>query len=90
MVTGCPQPARLRLGDGVHIVRASGNRSLAYSPGVYSRNRSAAAWGLRHPRSRRSQHLEVSVTSAMAVSIGWGVFLLEVAVLGWLLVRHNR
>jgi len=26
----------------------------------------------------------------MAVSIGWGVFLLELVLLGWLLARHNR
>jgi hypothetical protein len=30
------------------------------------------------------------VTLAMAVSIGWGVFLLELALLGWLVARHNR
>lgn len=30
------------------------------------------------------------MTLAMAVSIGWGVFLLELVLLGWLLARHNR
>jgi hypothetical protein len=30
------------------------------------------------------------LTLAMAVSIGWGVFLLMVVVLGWLVARHNR
>jgi hypothetical protein len=30
------------------------------------------------------------VTLAMAVTIGWGVFLVELAVLGWWVVRHHR
>jgi hypothetical protein len=30
------------------------------------------------------------VTLAMAVSIGWGVFLVELAVLAWLIARHHR
>ncbi len=30
------------------------------------------------------------MTLAMAVSIGWSVFLLELALLDWLLARHNR
>ena len=30
------------------------------------------------------------MTLAMAVSIGWGVFLLMIIALGWLVVRHNR
>jgi hypothetical protein len=30
------------------------------------------------------------VTLAMAVSIGWVVFLLEVVVLAWLIARHGR
>jgi len=33
---------------------------------------------------------EGALTLAMAVSIGWGVFLLELVLLGWLLARHNR
>jgi hypothetical protein len=31
-----------------------------------------------------------AVTQAMAVSIGWGVFLGELVVLAWLVARHNR
>jgi hypothetical protein len=30
------------------------------------------------------------MTLAMAVSIGWGVLLLEVVALGWLVARHHR
>jgi len=30
------------------------------------------------------------VTLAMAVSIGWGVFLAEIVLLGWWIVRHHR
>jgi len=30
------------------------------------------------------------MTLAMAVSIGWGVFLLEIALLVWLVARHHR
>jgi hypothetical protein len=30
------------------------------------------------------------VTLAMAVSIGWGVFLAELVVLAWLVARHDR
>jgi hypothetical protein len=33
---------------------------------------------------------ERTLTLAMGVSIGWGVFLLELVLLGWLLARHNR
>lgn len=33
---------------------------------------------------------DVLMTLAMAVSIGWSVFLLELALLDWLLARHNR
>jgi hypothetical protein len=36
------------------------------------------------------QHEEVALTMAIAVSIGWGVFLLELTLLGWLIARHNR
>jgi hypothetical protein len=31
-----------------------------------------------------------AVTLAMAVSIGWGVFLAELVVLAWLVARHDR
>jgi hypothetical protein len=30
------------------------------------------------------------VTLTMALSIGWGVFLLELALLGWWVARHHR
>lgn len=30
------------------------------------------------------------VTLAMAVSIGWGLFLLELVALGWWIARHHR
>lgn len=30
------------------------------------------------------------MTLAMAVAIGWGVFLLELVALGWLIARHHR
>jgi hypothetical protein len=30
------------------------------------------------------------MTLAMAVSIAWGVFLLELAILGWWIARHHR
>jgi hypothetical protein len=30
------------------------------------------------------------MTLAMAVSIGWGLFILALAVLAWLILRHNR
>jgi hypothetical protein len=30
------------------------------------------------------------MTLAMAVTIGWSVLLLELALLTWLLTRHNR
>jgi hypothetical protein len=30
------------------------------------------------------------MTSAMAVSIGWGVFLLELVALAWWIARHHR
>lgn len=33
---------------------------------------------------------EVWMTLAMAVSLGWGVLVLELVLLGWLLARHNR
>jgi hypothetical protein len=41
-------------------------------------------------RMCRYQPAEVSVTLAMAVSIGWMVYLLALMVLGWLILRHNR
>lgn len=34
--------------------------------------------------------LEVRMTLAMAVSMGWGLYLAALAVLGWLILRHNR
>jgi hypothetical protein len=30
------------------------------------------------------------VTLAMAVTIGWAVFLLEIVLLGWWIARHHR
>lgn len=30
------------------------------------------------------------MTLAMAVSMGWGLFLSALAILGWLILRHNR
>jgi hypothetical protein len=30
------------------------------------------------------------MTLAMAVSIGWGLFLIALAFLAWLILRHNR
>lgn len=30
------------------------------------------------------------MTLGMAVAIGWGVLLVELVTIGWLLVRHNR
>jgi hypothetical protein len=30
------------------------------------------------------------MTLAMAVAIGWGVFLLMIVAVGWLVLRHNR
>lgn len=41
-------------------------------------------------RMCRYQPAEVSMTLAMAVSIGWMVYLLALMVLGWLILRHNR
>jgi hypothetical protein len=47
----------------------------------------------RELQRRRSDPVPNSggvVTLAMAVSIGWGLFLLELVVLGWLVAKHNR
>lgn len=30
------------------------------------------------------------MTQAMAIALGWGVFLVELVVLGWLIARHHR
>ncbi len=30
------------------------------------------------------------MTLGMAVAIGWGVFLAEIALLGWWIARHHR
>lgn len=30
------------------------------------------------------------MTLVMAVSIGWGIFLLELVALGWWIARHHR
>ena len=36
------------------------------------------------------QPMEVRMTLAMAVSIGWMTYLVALSVLGWLILRHNR
>jgi hypothetical protein len=43
-----------------------------------------------HRSSATGDEQEAAMTLGMAVAIGWGVFLVELCVLGWFLVRHNR
>jgi hypothetical protein len=42
------------------------------------------------PRTGVARGRRVPMTLLMAVVIGWGVLLVELGVLAWLFLRHNR
>jgi hypothetical protein len=58
--------------------------------GQTRRGPGALRFGCTSVYERLRRERSPPVTMAMAVSIGWGVFLLEMVLLGWLIARHNR